>query len=147
MQGLVGSAGGSLEYIGRTIVVVGVIVNNDHQVAVAIVGVRIGECEDVPTLRAVERASVDHDSGSGVDGFHIGSTGEFSFGGRLDVDGAVVLDGRRRCIVVVVGEEVVVEDSEPIWTTWLLAHMWVVKVTPSLKRLLSVPQSFCTQAR
>ena len=59
MDGLVSNAGLRLEGVIHSVVVAAIVVDNNQQVAFTVVVVYGVETEEVPALRAVERAGVD----------------------------------------------------------------------------------------
>ena len=104
MEGLVARAGLCLEDIGGALVVGAVVVDNDHEVAVAVVVVDGVEGEVVPSLRAVERTGVDPDGGGGVECYRVGRVVEGGFVGGLEVDGAIDFVGHGGGVVEVVAD-------------------------------------------
>ena len=88
MQRLGTRAGRSVEDVGRTVVVVRVVVDDDHKVRVAVVTIDGVEREEVPALRAVEVTGIDLDGCGRIESNNIGRTAEGAQCGGLEVDGA-----------------------------------------------------------
>ena len=94
VEGLVARARLRPEDIGTAVVVVTIIVNNDHEIGGAVEVVEGVELEIVPALRAVKGTGIDFDCCCRIESDYIGRTTEGAEGSGLEVDGAVGLDGR-----------------------------------------------------
>ena len=105
-KGLVARAGRGEEVVDVSVIVVGVVVHNDHQVACATIVVGSGEGELAPTLRAVEGTGVDHDGRGAVERFDVAVAAEGRLRGGLQPDGAVGLLRHSGGVVVVVPDAV-----------------------------------------
>ncbi len=113
-DGLIIRAGFGFEHIGRTIVGIGVVVDDNQEVACAGVAKHGVEGKVVPTLSAVERTGIDLESNGSVEEHHVGSGSKRALGCGLQIDGAVVLDRGGRCIVIVVADVLDIVDTHQI---------------------------------
>ena len=105
-DGLVTSAGGGAELVGVAIVVATVVVDDNHQVAVAVEKIRRGQRDVVPALAEIHRVVENLHGHGGVEQVNVAAVGKHRLGGRLQPDGDIELVGHGRGIHVVVAEGV-----------------------------------------